>query len=74
MKADTVFLLDQGSPAWGCYWTADSALRALRRLNRFRRLKVCAVRICIPDKEEEALMLGIAEATGGTCRWQRKPP
>jgi hypothetical protein len=74
MKADTVFLLDQGSPAWGCYWTADSALRALRRLNRFRRLKVCAVRICIPDKEEEALMQGIAEATGGTYRWQRKPP
>lgn len=74
MKADTVFLLDQGSPARGCYWTAESTLRAFRRLNRFRRLTVIAVRIYIPDKEEEALMQGLAEATGGAYRWQRKPP
>jgi len=74
MKTDTVFLLNQGKCGWGCYWTADSTLRAFRRLNRFRRLQVNAVRICIPDKEEEALMQGFAEASGGSYKWQRKPP
>ncbi len=72
--ADTVFLLGDGSPAGGRYMTAESVLAAFRRLNRFRRITVHAIRICNAKEEGEALLKGLAELSGGTYLWARSPP
>ncbi|MGQ0615184.1 MAG: HEAT repeat domain-containing protein [Planctomycetaceae bacterium] len=72
--ADTVFLLADGSPAGGRYMTAESVLAAFRRLNRFRRVTVHAIRICNAKEEGETLLKGLAEASGGSYVWASSPP
>ena len=50
-----------------------NVLRAIHESGR-SDLAVVAIKLYIPDKEEEALMQGLAEASGGAYKWQRKPP
>ncbi len=72
--ADTVFLLQEGSPRGGRFVGAEPAVDAFRRLNRFRRLAVHCIRIANGKEEAEATMKGIAAASGGTYAWWDKPP
>ena len=72
-RIDTVFLLDSGDPAGGRFMTPESAVAAFKRFNRFRRLIVHTIRIANEKEPSETLMKGIAEATGGTYRWIKRP-
>ena len=72
-ELDTIYLLDSGDPAGGRFFTPESALAAFKRFNRYRRLIVHALRICNEKDASELLMKGIAESSGGTYRWLRKP-
>ncbi len=74
MRADTVYLLHPGKPGGGRYAVWQAEVEAFRRLNRFRRLLVHTIRICNQKTEAEALMRGLAEASGGTYSWQKNPP
>jgi hypothetical protein len=68
-----IFLWDAGGPQGGRYMTPESTVAAFRRFNRFRRLVVNTVRICDEGEPAETLMKGLAEATGGTYVWARRP-
>jgi hypothetical protein len=72
-RADTIFLWDTGGPEGGRYMTPEAAVAAFRRFNRFRRLVVHTIRICDEGEPSEALMKGLAAATGGTYLWAKKP-
>jgi len=71
--ADTIFLFNGGDPAGGRYMTVDALVAAFRRTNRFRRVVVHTIRICSDGAAAEALMKGLAEASGGRYVWRRKP-
>jgi hypothetical protein len=73
-RADTICLWDSGGPQGGRYMTPEAALAAFRRFNRFRRLVVHTIRICDEGEPAETLMKGLAESTGGTYVWAKKPP
>lgn len=72
-QGGVIFLWDTGAPQGGRFMTPESAVAAFRRFNRFRRLVVNTVRICDEGEPAETLMKGLAEATGGTYYWARKP-
>lgn len=69
----TVFLLHTG---WvGGRWGIPEALVAdFERKNRFHRLQVHAIRVADHKAEAEALMKGLAEASGGTYLWLEELP
>ena len=71
---DTVFLFDSGDPRGGRYMAPQPVVNAFNRYNRFRRFIVHAIRICNEKEASEILMKGIAEASGGTYVWMKKPP
>lgn len=72
-NADTIFLVHAGAPAGGRYMSPDAAIEAFRRLNRFRRVTVHAIRICDDKEAGEKLMCGIAEASGGSYLHRKAP-
>jgi hypothetical protein len=72
-RADTIYLWDAGGPSGGRYMTPESAVAAFRRFNRFRRLVVHAIRICDEGEPSETVMKGLADASGGTYLWAKKP-
>jgi hypothetical protein len=74
MRADTVFLLQSGAPSGGRFVAADPVVEAFLRLNRFRRLAVYSIRIGSEPDEAEETMRRIADGSGGSYRWQSKPP
>ena len=53
---------------------AKAAAAAWQRFNRFRCLRVNAVRICNRKKEAETFMTAIAKSSGGTYLWAKAPP
>ena len=73
-RADTIFLWDAGGPAGGRYMTPEAAVAAFKRFNRFRRLVVHTIRVCDEGEPAETLMKALAESSGGTYRWMKKPP
>lgn len=72
--ADTIFLIDSGDPRGGRFMAPRAVVNAFKRYNRFRRFIVHAIRICNEKEASEILMKGIAEASGGTYVWMKKPP
>jgi len=72
-QGGAIFLWNAGSPYGGRFMTPEAALAAFQRFNRFRRLVVNTVRICDEGEPAETLMKGLAEATGGTYLWAKKP-
>ena len=54
--------------------TPETVVAAFKRFNRFRRLVVHTIRICDEGEPSETLMKGIAEASGGTYLWAKRPP
>lgn len=72
-RADTIFLFAAAAPSGGRYMTPEAALAAFVRANRFRRLVVHAIRFCDEGEPSETLLKGLAEATGGTYVWMKKP-
>ncbi|HEX5138501.1 MAG TPA: hypothetical protein VFY93_16125 [Planctomycetota bacterium] len=68
-----IFLWDAGGPQGGRFMTPEAAIAAFQRFNRFRRLVVNTVRICDEGEPADILMKGLAEATGGTYVWAKKP-
>jgi HEAT repeat protein len=70
---DTIFLLHTG---WvGGRWGIPEALVAdFERRNRFHRLQVNAIRIGDRKAEAQALMKGLADASGGTYLWLQQLP
>ncbi len=73
-RADTVFLVCDGSLRGGHYVVPEVALAAFQRLNRFRRLVVHSIRTRDAGPESESFLRGLAEVSNGTYRWCRKPP
>jgi hypothetical protein len=73
-RVDTIFLFDSGDPRGGRYMAPQPVVNAFKRFNRFRRLIVHTIRICNEKEASETLMKGIAEASGGTYVWMKKPP
>jgi len=71
---DTIFLVNGGDPAGGRFVNPHAVLAAFERFNRFRRLRVHAIRICNDGDASEILMKGLAEASRGTYLWAAKPP
>jgi len=69
-----IYLWDAGGPEGGRFMTPEAAIAAFRRFNRFRRLVVNTIRICDEGEPAATLMKGLAEATGGTYLWAKKPP
>ena len=72
-RADTVFMLCDGGVRGGRYMLPEAALAAFERLNRFRRLVVHTIRICNGGKESSEFLKRLAQRSGGTYRWRRKP-
>jgi len=72
-RADTIYLWDGGGPSGGRYMTPESAVAAFQRFNRFRRLVVHTIRICDEGEPSDAVMKGLAAASGGTYFWAKKP-
>ncbi len=73
-QADTIFLFDSGDPRGGRFMAPQPVVNAFKRYNRFRRFIVHAIRICNEKEASEILMKGIADASGGTYVWMKKPP
>jgi HEAT repeat protein len=71
--AETILLVAAGGPAGGHYMSPEAVVAAFRRLNRFRRLTVHAVRICDDKEPGETLLKGIADASGGSYVRMRAP-
>jgi len=71
---DTIVLWSTGDPAGGRYMTAAAAADAWNEFNRFRRLRVIAVRISNRKDPADAFMKSIADASGGVSLWAKKPP
>lgn len=71
-NADTAVFVGDGAPQ-GPYHDVEATLQVFIRWNRFCRLRVHTVRISNAAGGER-LLRGIAEASGGTYRWQSKPP
>ena len=71
---DTIVLWGTGDPAGGRFMCAKAAAAAWLRFNRFRCLRVDAVRIANRKNEAETFMTTIANASGGTYLWAKKPP
>jgi len=74
VRADTALLVHGGGPYGGRFVTAEPVVEAFGRLNRFRRLLVHGIRISNQKVQAEAVLKGIAEASGGTYHWQAVPP
>ena len=53
---------------------AKAAAAAWQHFNRFRCQRVNAVRIGNRKEEAESFMNAIANASGGTYLWAKKPP
>jgi len=70
---DTIVLWATGDPAGGRYMNADAAADAWNRFNRFRRLRVIAIRIGNRKQPAETFMKSIADASRGVSHWARKP-
>ena len=51
-----------------------AAVDAVARLNRFRRVRIHALRIGYEQETGAALMEAIAKRTGGTYVWLKEPP
>jgi hypothetical protein len=73
-RADTIYLWDSGGSTGGRYMTPIATIAAFRRFNRFRRLVVHTIRVCDEGPPSEELLKGLAEASGGTYHWAKKPP
>ena len=71
---DTIVLWSSGDPSGGRYMTAAAAADAWNHFNRFRRLRVIAIRISDEKEPAEAFMKLVADASGGVSLWATKPP
>jgi hypothetical protein len=72
--ADTAFLFHRGAPLYGRAITSEAVVGAFLRHNRFRRLRVHAIRIGDERDEAERTMRELAEGSGGTYLWARVAP
>jgi hypothetical protein len=72
--ADTILMVADGSLRGGPYLDPTAAAAAFARWNRFRRLALHTIRICNAGPDSEELLRRLAEASGGTYRWQKRPP
>ncbi|MEM8885610.1 MAG: hypothetical protein AAGD14_16210 [Planctomycetota bacterium] len=71
---DTIVLWHTGDPSGGRFMGPEPAVAAWRRINRFRRVQVVAIRISNRKDPAEAFMKGVAEESGGRYLWAQKPP
>jgi hypothetical protein len=69
---DAIFLWADGVPAVGPIIHVEAVIDDIRRLHRFFRIPIHCVRVGNTEGAEET-MKGIAEATGGTYVWCKKP-
>ncbi len=77
---DTIFLLTDGNPTAGRYWTAPSLLAGVRAWNRHRRAAIQTIGLSLADEDRgmpnlaedpkamAALLSALAEGTGGAYR------
>ena len=77
---DTIFLLTDGNPTSGRYWTTPSLLASVRAWNRNRRAAIHTIGLSLADEDRGmpnltedlgvmATLLGaVASATGGEYR------
>jgi hypothetical protein len=72
-EADTIFLLSDGAPCGGPVIHGPAIVDDVRRRHRFTRIPVHTIRIANCKEPSEELMKGIAEVTGGTYVWRKKP-
>ena len=73
-QLDTIYLWNRGLPRGGRYMSAAAVVSAFKRLNRFRRVVVHTIRVGDAKEVAEQLMKGIADVSGGTYVWVKKPP
>ena len=73
-EVDTIFLVNTGQIKACRYLLPEAIVADFRRRNRFHRFVVHTVRICDTGPESEALMKGLAKASGGTYTWAKQPP
>jgi hypothetical protein len=83
---DTVFLLTDGNPTSGRYWSTGGLVSSVRAWTRFRRAAIHAIGLSLASEdpgrpnlaEDPALMaavlLGVASASGGEYREVRDAP
>ncbi len=72
-RADTVFLVDDGSVRTGRFVLPEAMLAAIERLNRFRRLVIHTIHTCEVDTYCAPFLKRLAESSGGTYRRFVKP-
>ena len=72
--ADAIYLWNPGAPGGGRYMLPEAVVDAFARLNRFRRVRVYAIRIGNNKEDGELLMKGLAERSGGSYLWSSEPP
>ena len=72
--ADAIYLWNPGAPGGGRYMLPEPVVDAFARLNRFRRVRVYAIRIGNNKEDGERLMKGLAERSGGSYLWSSEPP
>jgi len=77
---DTIFLLTDGNPTNGRYWTSTSLLASVRTWNRHRRAAIHTIGLSLADEDRgmpnlsedpkamAALLSALAGATGGAYR------
>lgn len=83
---DTIYLLTDGDPTAGRYWSQDGLLASVRAWTRYRRTAIHAIGLSLfledvgmPNLSEDRhamkqLMQALAKATGGECRIIEKVP
>jgi len=71
--ADTFFLLSDGVPSGGQIMYGPAIVDDVRRRHRFQRIVIHTIRIDDYEDTAEEVMKGIADVTGGTYVWRKKP-
>jgi hypothetical protein len=71
--ADTFFLLSDGVPSGGEIMYGPALVDEVRRQYRFIRIPIHTIRIDDYKDTAEEVMKGIADVTGGTYVWRKKP-
>jgi hypothetical protein len=71
--ADTIFLLSDGVPSGGQVIYGPAIVDDIRRHHRWARIPIHTIRVYDFKDTAEEVMKGIAEVTGGTYVWRKKP-